>query len=89
LDDVQGLLKDGWLVGLAINSRALNNKPGYTGHLVVVFDFDAKSDNFWLHDPGLPPKPNRHVSRQKLSEAWFWTGPEKAALVAVKLNGFS
>ena len=89
INDVETLLRAGWLVGLGVNSRVLNNKPGYVGHVVVVFGFDAKTNHFWLHDPGLPPKPNRPISRQKLEESWFWTGPEKAVLTAVKLNKIS
>jgi hypothetical protein len=82
IGDVDALLSDGWLVGVDLNSRALNDRPGYAGHMVVIFD--SSNDNFWLHDPGLPPHPNRQVSRQKLSEAWFWSGRENAGLMAVK-----
>jgi hypothetical protein len=86
IKDVRALLNAGWLVGLGVNSRALNNKPGYSGHMVVVFDMDEKSDGFRLHDPGLPAKPNHQTSRLKLEQAWFWAGQDKADLIALKLN---
>jgi hypothetical protein len=50
--------------------------------MVVVFD--TNKNNYWQHDPGLKPSPNRKVSRQKLADSWFWAEPETAGLVAVK-----
>jgi hypothetical protein len=87
IDDLVGLLADGWLVGIDLNAVVLNDldRDDYVGHMVVLFD--ASKDNFWLHDPGLPPRPNIQVSRQKIQEAWFWSGRETAGLVAVKRAG--
>jgi hypothetical protein len=83
-DDLDGLLADGWLVGIDLNAAVLNDlkREDYLGHMVVIFKADK--DNFWLHDPGLAPHPNRQVSRQKLADAWFWSGRKNAGLVAVK-----
>lgn len=85
MEDLDKLIKDGWLVGIDLNARVLNERPGYSSHMVVIFDMDA--DEYSLHDPGLSPHPNRQVSRQKLAEAWFWSGRENAGLVAVKRAG--
>ena len=87
--DLDELLADGWLVGIDLNAAVLNDldRDDYLGHMVVIFDKDEH--NFWMHDPGLAPRPNRKIGRQKLAEAWFWAGPETAGLVAVKLNGDS
>lgn len=82
--DIDKLLAQGWLVALALNSRTLNNQPGFVGHVVVVFK--ANDKYVWLHDPGLPPKPNRKISRQKLAESWYWSGQDNAALIALKLR---
>lgn len=65
-----------------LKARVLNKKPGFSGHMVVVFD--ARGDIYSLHDPGLPPQPNRQVSKKDLAEAWHYVGPEKASLVAIK-----
>jgi hypothetical protein len=80
--DLDRLLDDGWLVGIDLNSRALNDRPGFVSHMVVIFGMDK--NNYLLHDPGLPPAPNRQVDRRKLAEAWFWSGTRNAGLVAVK-----
>jgi hypothetical protein len=82
MGDIDNLLADGWLVGVDLNSRALNDRPGYVGHMVVIFDADK--NNFWLHDPGLKPMPNRKVRRQKFWAAWAWAGSENVGLTAVK-----
>jgi len=88
-NDINNLLENDWLVGIDLNAAVLNDleRDDYLGHMVVIFD--RQSDDYWLHDPGLKPMPNRRVSRQKLSDAWFWSGPETAGLVALKLNGIS
>lgn len=84
--DLDWLLDNGWLAGIDLNAAVLNDlkRSDYVGHMVVVFD-KAGSD-YWLHDPGLKPMPNRRVPRQKLSEAWFWAGPETAGIVGLKLD---
>lgn len=84
--DVRALLKAGWLVGLAVNGRTLNNNPGYVGHVVVIYEMDQTGQTFWLHDPGLPAQAGRKIDRKTLEKAWRWTGIDKTALVAVKLN---
>ncbi|HVS79251.1 MAG TPA: hypothetical protein VHD84_03125 [Candidatus Saccharimonadales bacterium] len=83
-EDLDSLLAGGWLVGINLNAAALNDlgRSDYVGHMVVVFD--KQNDGYWLHDPGLKPRPNRHVTRQKLSEAWLWAGAKTADLVAMK-----
>lgn len=82
--DLDELLTAGWLVGLELNAKVLNDsaRSEYVGHMVVVFD--KQNDYYSLHDPGLKPHRNRQVSRQKLADSWFWSGAENAALVAVK-----
>jgi len=83
-EDLGALLVDGWLVGIDLNAAVLNDlkRDDYVGHMVVVFDADK--NNYWIHDPGLKPMPNRHVSRRKLEDAWFWSGHKNAGIVAVK-----
>lgn len=82
--DLDGLVERGWLVGVDLNAAVLNDleRDDYVGHMVVVFGMDEH--NYCLHDPGLPPRPNRLVSRQDFEKAWFWSGRDNAGLVAVR-----
>jgi hypothetical protein len=82
LEELKELLNDGWLVGIDLNSRALNEKEGYSSHMVIIFSFE--NGIFTLHDPGLPPKANRKVSEKLLTKAWEYGGKENKSLIAVR-----
>ncbi len=56
-EDIDAMLDQGRLVSLVLNSKALNNKAGYTSHNVLVYDHDK--DNYMFHDPGLPGRQAR------------------------------
>jgi len=79
------LLADGWLIAATVNSRTLNHKPGFSGCVVVVLDFDGKNDLFRIHDPGLPAHESWQVSYSDLDAAFSYVGPKNAALAAVKI----
>ena len=66
--DIERYLEAGYLVQVTVNTRRLNGLPGYWGHAVLVKGFDA--NNFIVHDPGLPPAPNRTVTRPDFEAAW-------------------
>lgn len=82
LTDIIDLLDDGWLVGAEINTKILLGQPGFNGHMVLIYDH--KDNDFIVHDPGLPARPHRPIDKQKFSQSWMYSGPEKAALVAFK-----
>jgi hypothetical protein len=82
LDELRELVKDGWLVGIDLNSRTLNQKEGYSSHMVVIFDYNGGI--FTLHDPGLPPHADRKVGEKLLLKAWEYAGPENKSLIAVR-----
>ena len=82
LKDLDELLATGWLVGIDLNAKVLNGQPGFSSHMVLVFG--KKSQNYVLHDPGLPPRPSRIVTADLLRQAWSYSGPESMALFAVK-----
>ncbi len=67
LEDIDAMLAEGRLVFVTINSKVLNDEEGYADHALLVFD--RTDDGYVAHDPGLPPQPNRHISREKLLEA--------------------
>lgn len=84
LTDVEKYLKEGYLLMAAINSKILNNKQGFVGHYVVIFDY--QEDNLTIHDPGLPPLENRVVSHELFDKAWSIGSKENRLLYAFKLN---
>jgi hypothetical protein len=67
LKDIDAMLQDGYLVTVQLNSNALNNKPGYVAHVVTVYDKDGA--DYIAHDPGLPPRPARHIEPGTMYEA--------------------
>lgn len=83
LRDIKRLLKDGYLVVCNVNSRVLANKKGYVGHFVLVFD--VGDNKILLHDPGLPPKPNRKVPVSIFQKAWA-PKPSDRGLMAYKYS---
>ncbi len=52
VQEIPKFLDLGYLVGCNVNSRVLNNKPGYSGHFVVVKGYE--DGMLILHDPGPP-----------------------------------
>jgi hypothetical protein len=66
IEDIIDMLNEGYLVGAELNSRQLNNEPGFLSHYVLVHGFDG--ENFTLNDPGLPPIENRIVPFAKMKE---------------------
>ena len=80
--DIDELLAEGWLVGLELNSRRLHNLDGFVAHMVVIFS--AKNGKYFMHDPGLPPRPNLEISASRLEDIWLGAEPKTAALLAIK-----
>ncbi|HEX8226894.1 MAG TPA: hypothetical protein VF572_03440 [Candidatus Saccharimonadales bacterium] len=72
IDDIRDYLNEGYLVKCLVNLNALNDKPGYLGHAVVVKGYTE--NDIIMHDPGLPPSPNRHVPIDTFLRSW--TDPE-------------
>jgi hypothetical protein len=74
-ETVKKALDDGYLVICNVNSYALDNETGYSGHFVVVYGYD--DGNLYLHDPGLPGKEARKISFDQFLKAWDY--PDKNA----------
>ena len=64
IEDIEDMIDEGRLVSLVLNSKALNNQPGYVGHSVLIFDYD--DDNLKFHDPGLPGVKSR-IEKKELA----------------------
>lgn len=67
LQDIDGMLADGRLLFVTVNSLALDDQPGYSNHALLIID--REDDSYIAHDPGLPPHPARRVSKEKLWQA--------------------
>ena len=67
LADIDSMLKEGRLVFITVNSRALNNRPGFVSHALLIFD--KEGDDYIAHDPGLPPMPSRKIPAGTLWKA--------------------
>lgn len=83
MKDIEILLNDGYLVLCLVNSKVLNGKRGYVGHSVVLFR--VSSSSVWFHDPGLPPRPNRRVSRRIFERAWGYPNEKAKNIIAFRL----
>ncbi|MFC1626012.1 hypothetical protein ACFL1Q_03155 [Patescibacteria group bacterium] len=53
------------------------------GHSVLVFDIDDK--HVHLHDPGLPPRKNLKIPKDKFLKAWAYPTKEAAWFEAFRL----
>ncbi len=67
LQDIDNMLTAGRLVSVAVNSGVLNGTGEYADHNVLIIGREGNS--YIMHDPGLPPAPNRRVPRNALWEA--------------------
>lgn len=82
-DDLHALLGDRWLLICLVNARTLNRKKGYVGHFVVVWKCTEKT--VYLHDPGLPPRKNRRVTRRVFEEAWADPNEKAKGIMAFRI----
>lgn len=80
--DIKKFLDDGYLVRVLVNARKLAGKEGYFGHAVAVIGYDE--NGFIIHDPGLPPLPNRHLKFADFEAAWADPNKEAKELDAIR-----
>lgn len=82
--DIERSLCNGYLVLCNVNARALNSKSGYSGHFVVVIGYDE--DTLLLHDPGLPGRERRVVTKECFESAWAYPTVRNKGFTAIKLS---
>lgn len=82
--DITHYLDLGFLVQITVNILQLNNTPGqYRGHAILVIGYTDTA--FIIHDPGLPPRPNRIIPYDLLEAAWANPGPQSKVITALRL----
>jgi hypothetical protein len=84
IEDITDLLRDGYLIGCMLNSKALNGKVGYVGHSVVIKG--VYENQLILHDPGLPPLENRKVDFTVFEKAWAYPDEKAKNILAAKIK---
>jgi hypothetical protein len=86
--DLQGigkLLEDGYLIICNVNSCAINDLPGYSGHFVVIYQIN--SSHLLIHDPGLPPRESREVAHDKFVKSWAYPSEQEKNVMAFRYRG--
>jgi len=80
--EIEKLFKKNYLLLVPINPLALENKKGYSSHIVLVTNINKREIAF--HDPGLPPHKNRTVAKNIFRKAMQYPYKEAASIIAVK-----
>ncbi|OGG12012.1 hypothetical protein A2Z00_03170 [Candidatus Gottesmanbacteria bacterium RBG_13_45_10] len=81
--DIQDLLTQGYLIKCLVNSKILNRKKGYVGHFVVVFR--CTDHSIYFHDPGIPPRKSRRVTKRVFEKAWGYPNERAKNIMAFKI----
>ncbi len=69
--DITSLIDDGYLVSVQLNSRKLNNLPGYTGHFLLITGYT--STQLIVNDPGgrtVKAQQGRLIGYDDFERAW-------------------
>ena len=70
IEDIKKYLDGGWIPTCNVNSWVLDGKEGYAGHKIAIIGYDDAG--LYLHNPGLPPRENQHVSYKAFEKAWAY-----------------
>lgn len=79
---IKSLLREGFLLVCGINLNALNEKPGYAGHFVLVYGFEGQMVH--LHDPGPPAAAGRTVPQFIFDKAWSYPTVNDRSILAFR-----
>lgn len=84
VQDIKGLLSEGYLVICNINGCALNDFPGYSGHFVLIHQIG--NSQLLIHDPGLPPHESKKVTPEKFLASWAYPSEREKNVMAFRLR---
>lgn len=80
--DITRLLEENYVTLCHVNSSQLNPAPGYVGHYVVITG--TNDVEIIVHDPGLPPQPNRSVPWRLFQKAWAYPNEKAKNLIGFR-----
>jgi len=83
LSDIDTMLAEGRLVTVGVDSKTLNNQPGYTSHMILVHA--KEGEEYIAHDPGLQPHENRRIPSDLLFKAMGGVG-NRIEVTGIKLR---
>lgn len=78
-EDVESFFRKGNIICLVTNVNVLKDKEGYQGHIVLITDIGE--DFVEIHNPGLPPKPNEKINKEKFIQSWYYPDTGRYALI--------
>lgn len=81
-ENLECLLKDGYLTICNINASIISKRERYSGHFVVPTGLTEEKIIF--HDPGLPPIPFREATRTLFEKAWGYPTKHEKNILAVR-----
>jgi hypothetical protein len=80
-NEIGRLLAENFVLIANVNSKSLNNEPGFVGHYVVIIGCDEES--ITLHDPGLPAVEGRRVTHEQFRRGWDFPDKHRRNLMAI------
>ncbi|KKQ87654.1 MAG: hypothetical protein UT09_C0012G0008 [Parcubacteria group bacterium GW2011_GWF2_38_8] len=83
IKEIINFLNNEYLVVCVVNSRALNNISGYSGHFILIKGYENNS--FIVHDPGLPRQENRKVDFDLFEESWGYPNQNAKNIISLKI----
>jgi len=82
-EDIEKWFKENYTILLLINSKIINNETGYSGHFVVLTNFDK--DSVFINDPSIKHgSKNRKVNKDLFIKAWIFPKRENDVILIKK-----
>jgi hypothetical protein len=72
IDDLISLIQAGYYCICNVNAKALDDREGYAGHFVLLYDWYSNEREFVVHNPGLPAQEEMQISEQRFLAAWSY-----------------
>lgn len=82
LEDINQLIKEGYLIICNINASMLYFDTGYSGHFIIPIE--VTPHNVTIHDPGLPAKPSQVVPKTSFEKAWAYPNEKAKNIAAIR-----
>jgi|GEM_PF-5038940 len=80
ISDIKTSLNNNKLILTNVNARTLNETQDYSGHFVIIEQFNKSKDSLILQNPGPPAIGNQEVSIELFNKSWHYVFEEKQIL---------